>query len=132
MLLLRDLQHWQQLSGFDKNATVSGLTFCGRVTTNSVPTHPDPLVRRLETFDLNGFEQLCKNYAVEKTRWKFLEDEACSGASEGGTGGTARGRNAREVADQVAKSRQLLAMFEGEGRAWERERYRARRNVVED
>lgn len=73
----------------------------------------------LETFDANGFEQLCRNYAAEKVHWKFLQDEVCCDGVDGG-GATAGisipGQNAREAADQVAESRQLLAMFEGEGR----------------
>ncbi|CAM9481074.1 unnamed protein product, partial [Ectocarpus sp. 8 AP-2014] len=63
-----------------------------------------------ENLDPSGFEQLCKNYAVEKIHGKFLRDEVCYGNAKGGaTGGTAQ---ASAVAE-VESNRRLLAMFEG-------------------
>lgn len=69
---------------------------------------------RLECFDLNGFEQLCKNYAAEKIRGKFLQDEVCSGEVEVLKDGRSLARDVSGAACQVASSHQLLAMFEGE------------------
>ncbi|CAB1104757.1 unnamed protein product [Ectocarpus sp. CCAP 1310/34] len=61
---------------------------------------------RSESLDPSGFEQLCKNYAVEKIHGKFLQDEVYHGkAKAGDSGGTARAK--------VESNRRLLAMFEG-------------------
>ena len=50
--------------------------------------------------DTNSFEQLCRNYAVEKLRGMFLRDEICSWT--------------QEAAVQVDENMQLLNMLEGE------------------
>ena len=81
-------------------------------------------ISSLECFNLNGFEQLCKNYAAEKIRGKFLEDEVYWGGAGAIKSRKSLARNMREAAAQVASSRQVLAMFEGErteseiARAW--------------
>lgn len=75
------------------------------------PASLDVHMFRSENLDPSGFEQLCKNYAVEKIHGKFLQDEVCYGKAKGGaTGGTAQASAAAEV----ESNRRLLAMFEGE------------------
>ncbi len=68
---------------------------------------------RFECFDLNGFEQLCKNYAVEKIRGKFLQDEVYSGGAEDIKDGRSLARNATGAACEFANHYKLMAMFEG-------------------
>ncbi|CAM9259462.1 unnamed protein product [Ectocarpus sp. 6 AP-2014] len=63
-----------------------------------------------ENLDPSGFEQLCKNYAVEKIHGRFLQDEVCYGNAKGGA--TGRTAQASAVAE-VESNRRLLAMFEG-------------------
>lgn len=76
---------------------------------------------RFEKVETSGFEQLCKNYAIEKMRSKFLEDEVVHGGGTGvihaagrfGTGEEGRENTwMRDAAIQVEESRRLLVAFE--------------------
>lgn len=78
-----------------------------------------------ENAETSGFEQLCKNYAIEKMRSKFLEDEVVHGGGgiihAAGRFGTGQGgwENTwmRDAAIQAEENRRLLIAFEGKGRA---------------
>lgn len=71
---------------------------------------------RLENLNPNGFDQLCRNYAVERLHGKFLQDMTPSGGVDDRQGGMFRSPSFDELSVQADHSRQLLAMFEGEGR----------------
>ncbi|CAM9205488.1 unnamed protein product, partial [Hapterophycus canaliculatus] len=68
----------------------------------------------MENINPNGFEQLCRNYAAEKLRGKFLYDEVCGGEamSYGARGEASHALSAKAVI-HLENMRQLLDMFEG-------------------
>ena len=70
----------------------------------------------MENVAQNGFEQLCRNYAAEKIRGKFLQGEVDAGSEYEKLGGKKR-MWVREAVVLAQESRELLAMFEGEGGA---------------
>lgn len=72
--------------------------------------------------ETSGFEQLCKNYAIEKMCSKFLGDEIVRGMTIFDAAGRAyfrKGQGGREhawmrdAAVQAEENRLLLAAFEG-------------------
>lgn len=77
-----------------------------------------PVRGRFEHVKVNDFEQLCKNYAVEKIRGQFLWDELASNLDKD-VSGTAKSGNREDPAwvhdamSQVESSSRLLRMFEG-------------------
>lgn len=66
--------------------------------------------------ELNGFEQLCRNYAAEKIRGEFLQGEVDTPSGCEQRSGQKR-MWVREAVALVERSREVLAMFEGEGDA---------------
>lgn len=85
------------------------------------------LLCRFENVETSGFEQLCKNYAIEKLRSKFLEDEVVHGGGgivhAAGRFGTGEGGRENawmcDASIQAEENRRVLIAFEGKGRARE-------------
>lgn len=67
---------------------------------------------------VNDFEQLCKNYAVEKIRGQFIRDKLTRGLDKNVSGSVESGNGedpawVHDVVFQVEGSSRLLRMFEG-------------------
>lgn len=90
---------------------------------------PSVYLDSFEDVGVGGFEQLCKNYALEKIRGKFFQDEVDICRYAKGKGGALhQGRKsawAGEATSQMERSREMLTMLEGKGSTEYRSRCRS-------
>lgn len=73
-------------------------------------------VHSVENMELSGFEQLCRNYSAEKIRGKILQGEVDTGSGCEKRSGQKR-MWVHEAVALAKRSREILAMFEGESGA---------------